>query len=80
MKNPLKTALIFALCSVLQTSLVTAVQFKDMVFKAGHPSLQNWILPAVPMPKDNISTQASISLGKILFFDTRLSGDGNMSC
>lgn len=80
MKNSFKIALILALFSAFQTPLVTAVQFKDMVFKAGHPSLQNWILPEVPMPKDNISTQASIFLGKALFFDNRLSGDGNMSC
>ena len=80
MKNSFKIALILTIFAVLQTPLVIAAEFKDVIFKAGHPSLQKWILPAVPMPKDNVSTPESITLGKTLFFDTRLSGDGNMSC
>jgi cytochrome c peroxidase len=80
MKNSFKSVLVFALFLVFKTQTVTAIEFKDVVFKAGHPSLQNWILPEVPMPKDNISTKESIALGKALFFDPRLSGDGNMSC
>lgn len=39
-----------------------------------------WRLPAVPMPKDNISTPARVELGKALFFDPRLSGNGASSC
>lgn len=54
---------------------------KKYVFKAGHSSLREWRLPKiVPYPKDNKPTKARISLGKMLFFDPRLSGDGNMSC
>lgn len=53
----------------------------QMVFEAGHPSLQHWLLPdEVPTPKDNPLTQEKIELGKMLFFDPRLSGDKNMSC
>lgn len=53
----------------------------DYVYKAGHPSLQEWLLPEdVPTPKDNPLTPAKVELGKMLFFDPRLSGDGNMSC
>ena len=53
----------------------------DYVYKAGHPSLQEWLLPKdVPTPKDNPLTPAKVELGKMLFFDPRLSGDGNMSC
>lgn len=49
--------------------------------KAGDPSLQNWLLPdTVPQPANNNLTPARIELGKMLFFDPRLSGDGNMSC
>lgn len=46
------------------------------------PSKQDkvWLLPAVPYAADNKPTPARIELGKKLFFDTRLSGDGNMSC
>lgn len=51
------------------------------VFKAGDPSLKEWLLPAeVPYPKGNKPNKARITLGKKLFFDPRLSGDGNMSC
>lgn len=34
----------------------------------------------VPAPADNPSTPAKVELGKLLFFDTRLSGDGSISC
>ena len=51
------------------------------VLQAGHPSLQAWRLPAaVPHPEDNAPTPARVALGRQLFFDNRLSGDGNMSC
>ena len=49
--------------------------------KAGDSSLQKWLLPdTVPQPANNSLTPARIELGKMLFFDPRLSGDGNMSC
>jgi cytochrome c peroxidase len=42
---------------------------------------QAWKLPtAIPMPADNLSTPARVELGKVLFFDPRLSGSGAMSC
>ena len=46
------------------------------------PKLQGDIgpLPAVPVPADNPQTQEKIELGKMLFFDPRLSGDGKISC
>lgn len=53
---------------------------KPMVFKAGDPSLKQWLLPAVPHPADNAPNPDRIALGQKLFFDPRLSGDGNMSC
>ena len=34
----------------------------------------------IPIPKHNPQTPAKIELGKKLFFDRRLSGDGTMSC
>ncbi len=37
-------------------------------------------LTAVPMPAQNPQTPEKIELGKKLFFDRRLSGDGTMSC
>ena len=37
-------------------------------------------LGIVPIPDNNPQTQEKIELGKKLFFDRRLSGDGTMSC
>ena len=37
-------------------------------------------LPPPPIPADNPSTAEKIALGKQLFFDKRLSGDGSASC
>jgi cytochrome c peroxidase len=37
-------------------------------------------LPPVPIPKDNPMTAAKVELGKMLYFDTRLSKDGTISC
>jgi cytochrome c peroxidase len=60
---------------------VSAVAAEDKpVLKAGHPSLKEWILPAVPSPTENTPNAARVDLGRHLFFDPRLSGDGNMSC
>ncbi len=50
-------------------------------FKAGDPSLREWLLPDVPpTPADNPLTRERIELGKTLFFDPRLSGDGTIAC
>jgi cytochrome c peroxidase len=51
-----------------------------VVYKAGHKSLKAWILPAVEHPSDNKPSVERIALGKKLFFEPRMSGDGNMSC
>ena len=37
-------------------------------------------LPDVPVPADNPLTPAKVELGKLLFFDSRLSGDSGTSC
>lgn len=37
-------------------------------------------LPPVPFPADNPSTPEKVALGKTLFEDTRLSGNGTVSC
>lgn len=36
--------------------------------------------PPLPVPEDNALTNARVELGKRLFFDTRLSSDGMISC
>jgi len=49
---------------------------------AVHPSQGGGIEPlkAVPIPASNLQSSDKIELGKKLFFDRRLSGDGTMSC
>jgi cytochrome c peroxidase len=37
-------------------------------------------LPPVPVPADNPLTPEKVELGKRLFFDSRLSGDGSLAC
>lgn len=54
---------------------------KHYVFEAGHPSLQEFLLPdSAPSPANNVTTKERVALGKKLFFDPRLSAKGNMSC
>lgn len=70
---------LFAVFGFYATSIQAEEQ--EYVIKAGDPSLQEWLLSdAPPHPKDNAPTAARVALGKKLFFDTRLSGEGNMSC
>jgi cytochrome c peroxidase len=52
----------------------------DYVFQAGHKSLEGFVLGDVPFPPDNQPGAARFALGQKLFFDPRMSGDGNMSC
>jgi cytochrome c peroxidase len=44
----------------------------------------NWVLPsgfaAPPVPADNPMSDAKVTLGRHLFYDTRLSGNGRQSC
>ncbi|MFQ5912454.1 MAG: cytochrome-c peroxidase [Nitrospinota bacterium] len=37
-------------------------------------------LPPVPVPADNPMSPAKVELGKLLFFDARLSGDASVAC
>ena len=69
------------LVSCGSNKMVASSDESKTVFKAGHASLQEWLLPdEAPYPKGNKPNEARIELGKKLFFDPRLSGDGNMSC
>lgn len=36
--------------------------------------------PPLPVPADNPMSEAKVELGKLLFFDQRMSGDGSTSC
>ncbi len=62
------------------TSPIKADYLEENV-SPGHATMQEWLLPKTPPhPEDNKPTAARIELGKMLFFDKRLSGNGDMSC
>ena len=68
-------------CGAHAASSITDTEGQVITLEAGHTSLQKWRLPATPPhPEDNAPTPQRVELGKKLFFDPRLSGDGNMSC
>lgn len=80
-------AALSTLCSVVTLAAgpvplqVTDTEGQLITLQAGHASLQKWRLaPTPPHPEDNVPTPLRVELGKKLFFDPRLSGDGNMSC
>lgn len=65
----------FALCATSQA------EDGNYVAQAGHPSLKEWLLPAMPpSPGDNTWTAEKSELGKQLFFDPRMSGTGKVTC
>jgi len=68
---------------VLGLSALGSVQAQDQkyVAEAGHPSLQEWLLPdKAPYPEGNEPTAERVELGKMLYFDKRLSGNGKIAC
>ncbi len=52
----------------------------DYIIQAGDPSLQKWLMPDSPFSAGNAPRQDQVELGKKLFFDPRISRQGNMSC
>lgn len=59
---------------------IVAVMLSIMVFPSTVLSADFGPLRPVPVPENNPQTSEKIELGKKLFFDRRLSGDGTMSC
>ena len=48
---------------------------------AATEDMKKWLRPAeIPQPKGNKMTPERIALGKLLYFDTRLSTSGKISC
>jgi len=68
---------------ILAGLFVLAV-FTSLSFAADQPTEQTpkvpLGLPPVPVPEDNPLTAEKIELGKLLYFDTRLSKDNTISC
>ncbi len=63
----------------LTTSFVLAI-FLTGVASAQQRAAPLAPLPVVPIPQGNPQTPQKVELGKLLFFDPRLSGDGGVSC
>lgn len=81
MRHASRAAVLFASVFTAAAAMAAPLEVGGLVLEAGHPSLADWALPATPPhPADNAPTPARVELGKKLFFDPRLSGDGNMSC
>jgi len=58
---------------------LSALLISSAVYAAS--DMQKWLRPAeVPQPKDNKLTKERIELGKLLYFDTRLSSSEKFSC
>ena len=62
---------------VLAAALITA-STTVLAQGAAVPPLAT--LPPPPIPKDNPMTPAKVELGKKLFWEARLSGNGSMPC
>jgi len=72
-------ALAISLCAFVTAS--AAGESKSSAYAPAPTAADKaWKLPAVPMPQDNVSTPDRVELGKSLFFDPRMSGNGAMSC
>ena len=68
----LLAALLFA--AVLAVDSPTA----SVIAQDEYPPLA--VLPPVPIPADNPITPEKLELGRMLFFDPRMSADGSLSC
>jgi len=64
----------WALASVVAATVVAGAAWGQKTFPALGP------LPPVVAPTDNSQTAAKVELGKLLFFDPRLSGDASTGC
>jgi cytochrome c peroxidase len=73
MKKSLRVCLLAAGVAVVGLGCVTVSQ-------DGAGYVRSSALPAPPDPADNPTTPEKAALGKQLFFDPRLSGDGSMAC
>jgi len=64
-----------------QSTSLALLNYLIPVANASDVSKSDWLLPEVaPSPNDNKMDTKKAALGKMLFFDPRLSGNGKMSC
>jgi len=66
-----------ALCAASLAATALAADYAMVPTKED----QQWLLPkAPPAPADNVPNAARVELGKMLFFDPRLSSERNLAC
>ncbi len=75
-KMLIKNSIIFFFCAIFVFFI--SVNIEGFAFDKKKKQLEP--LPSPPIPKDNPMSSEKIELGKKLFFDRRLSGDGTTSC
>jgi cytochrome c peroxidase len=66
------------LLSLLAAAALLAGAWATLAPPSAHPPLAS--LPAVPVPAGNPMSEDKVRLGRMLFFDPRLSGDSSTSC
>ncbi len=67
--------------AIIRCSLLAITVALSSLLSAQEEPAELMPLPkAVPAPEDNPTTPEKVELGKMLFFDPRLSGDNQMSC
>ena len=74
------TALAFTTALVAAALMVWFIEGSGGLQSSIASSAEIGPLPPVPIPTENPMTPEKISLGKMLFFDHRLSGDGSRTC
>jgi cytochrome c peroxidase len=67
-----------SLRALVTAGLILCMMTAGLTFPAFAAHLEPF--RSVPVPEQNPQTPEKIELGKKLFFDRRLSGDGTMSC
>ena len=72
-----KAILVIALWSVVFSGIVTLI---GEGWACAGALTDIGPLPPVPVPEDNPMTPEKVELGRLLFFDARLSADGSLAC
>jgi cytochrome c peroxidase len=75
----LKSSVLAALALAAAAAVAAQPASERGAASPGLPGLPG-LLPPVPVPADNPMSAAKIELGRILFWDTRLSGNGATAC
>ncbi len=72
----------WALVLVLLGTMAVINLGDRVVVAAGDPDVDPLLAPLgpVPVPPDNPITADKVELGKLLFFDPKLTGDASLSC